>query len=108
MRESFAATDTRLSPLERARLGANGTVFASPEVRGLYELLFAESWPVEVNPGRFRTDEARIRVLGRTARILGDLEEAVRRDLGADRRGGTPPRRPGNRAEAAVNPHLGG
>jgi hypothetical protein len=57
---------------------------ASPEVRGLYGLLFAESWPVEVNPGRFRTDEARIRVLGRTAGILVDLEAAVRRELGAD------------------------
>jgi len=108
MREVFAETDTRLPPLERARLGASGSVFASAEGARVYERLFAESWPVEVNPGRFRTDEARIRVLGRTARILGDLEEAVRRDLGADRRGGTPPRRPGNRAEAAVNPHLGG
>jgi hypothetical protein len=34
MREVFAETDTRLPPLERARLGANGTVFASPQVRG--------------------------------------------------------------------------
>jgi len=59
-------------------------VFASPEVRGLYELLFAEAWPVTVNPGRFRTDEARMRVLGRTAGILGELEVAVRRELGAD------------------------
>ena len=49
---------------------------------GLYELLFAESWPVEVNPGRFRTDETRRQVLGRTAGILGDLEAAVRRELG--------------------------
>ena len=40
---------------------------------------------MEVNPGRFRTDEARIRVLGRTARILVDLEAAIRRELGADR-----------------------
>jgi len=38
------------------------------------------------NPGRFRTDEARIQVLARTAGILGDLEAAaVRRELGADR-----------------------
>jgi hypothetical protein len=84
MREVFAETDTRLPPLERARLGVNGTVFASPTVRGLYERLFAESWPVEVNPGRFRTDEARVRVLARTAGILGELEAAVRRELGAD------------------------
>jgi hypothetical protein len=83
MREVFAETDTRLPPRERARLGANGTVFASPEVLGLYELLFAEAWPVEVNPGQFRSDEARIRVLGRTAGILGDLEAAICRELGA-------------------------
>src|SRR5690242_11647993 len=69
-------------PLERARLGASGSVFASPQVRGLYELLFAEAWPVEVNPGRFRSDEARMEVLGRIAGILGDLEAAIRRELG--------------------------
>ena len=34
MREVFAETDTRLPSLERARLGANGSVFASAEVRG--------------------------------------------------------------------------
>jgi hypothetical protein len=85
MREVFAETDTRLPPLERARLGANGTVFASPKVRGLYELLFAEAWPVELYPARFRSDEARMRVLGRTAGVLFDLEAAIRRELGADR-----------------------
>ena len=84
MREVFAETDTRLPPLERARLGANGSMFASPTVIGLYELLFAEAWPVELNPGRVRTDQARMRVLGRTAGILVDLEAAVRRELGAD------------------------
>jgi len=85
MREVFAEEDTRLPPPERARLGANGTVFASPKVRRLYELLFAESWPVSVNPVRFRSDEARLRVLGRTAGILGELEAAVRRELGVSR-----------------------
>jgi hypothetical protein len=85
MREVFAETDTRLPPLERARLGASGSVFGSPKVRGLYELLMAEAWPVSLNPGRFRSDEARMRVLARTAGILGDLEAAVRRELGADR-----------------------
>jgi hypothetical protein len=85
MREVFAETDTRLPPVERARLGARGSVFASPEVRGLYELLFAEAWPVSVNPGRFRTYEARMRVLARTAGILGELEAAIRRELSTDR-----------------------
>jgi hypothetical protein len=55
MHEVFADTDTRLPPLERARLGARCSVFASPIVRGLYERLFAESWPVEVNPEWFRS-----------------------------------------------------
>ena len=44
----------------------------------------AEAWPVSVNPGRFRPYEARMRVLARTADLLGDLEVAVRRELGAD------------------------
>jgi hypothetical protein len=85
MREVFAEEDTRPPPLERARLGANGLVFASPEVTGLYERLFAESWPVELNPGRFRTDEARLDVLGRTAGILLDLEAAICHELSTER-----------------------
>jgi hypothetical protein len=84
MREVFAETDTRRPIVERAQLGARGSVFASPEVIGLYELLFAEAWPVELNPARFRSDEARIRVLARTAGMLGELEAAVRRELAAD------------------------
>jgi len=54
-------------------------------VRGLYELLMAEAWPVSLNLGRFRSDEARMRVLARTAGILGELEAAVRYEPGADR-----------------------
>jgi hypothetical protein len=67
MRESFAATDARLPPLERARLGASGSAFASHKVHGLYDLLFAEAWPVTVNPARFRSDEARMQVMARIA-----------------------------------------
>ena len=37
-----------------------------------------------VNPARFRSDEARMQVLARIAGILGDLEMAIRRELGAD------------------------
>ena len=85
MREVFAATDTRLPPLERARLGAQGSVFGSQQVTGLYDLFMAEAWPVSLYPGRFRADEARMRVLARTAGLLGELEVAVRRELGADR-----------------------
>ena len=95
MRESFAATDTRLPPVERARLGASGSVFASPKVHGLYDLLFAEAGLVTVNPARFRSDEARMQVMARIAGVLGDLEAAIRRELGAD---WIPPRtwRPGD------------
>jgi hypothetical protein len=60
--------------------------------------LFAEAWPVELNPGRFRSDEARLEVLGRTAKILVDLEAAIRRELGADQ---IPPK-------AVVNPQRAG
>jgi hypothetical protein len=38
-----------------------------------------------LNPGRFRSDEAQIQVLARTAGILGDLEAVIRRELGADK-----------------------
>ena len=38
-----------------------------------------------LNPGRFRSDEARLRVLGRTAGILADLEAVICRELGTDK-----------------------
>jgi hypothetical protein len=44
----------------------------------------AEAWPVTVHPARFRADETRMQVLARTAGMLGDLEAAIRRELGAD------------------------
>jgi hypothetical protein len=49
-----------------------------------YNLLFAEAWPVSLYPGRFRSDEARLRVMARIADILVDLEAAARRELGAE------------------------
>lgn len=60
MRESFAATDARLAPREQTRLGASSAAFASHQGHGLYVLLFAEAWPVTVNPARSRSDEARM------------------------------------------------
>ena len=54
-----------------------------------------------LNPGRFRSDEARLKVLGRTAGILGDLEATIRRELGTDRL-------PDEHAESGVNPRLDG
>jgi len=55
---------------------------ASPVMRGSPDI---EAWSVELYPGRFRSDEARIKVPGRTAGILVDLEAAIRRELGAGR-----------------------
>jgi hypothetical protein len=98
MAEVHAATDTRLPPLERSRLGARGSAFGSQQVNGLYDLFMAEAFRVQVYPQRFRSDEARMRVLGRTAGILGESEVAVRRELGADRiqpDTAIPPARPG-------------
>lgn len=94
MRESFAATDARLAPREQTRLGASSAAFASHQGHGLYVLLFAEAWPVTVNPARSRSDEARMQGK-RIAGILGDLEAAIRRELGADQ---IPPKtgHPGN------------
>jgi hypothetical protein len=107
MRESFAGTDAGLPPLERARLGAGGSVFASPKVRGLYDLLFAEAWPVTVSPARYRSEEARMQVMARIAGILGGLEAAIRRELGADQ---IPPKTgaPAATPDSAHNPGLAG
>jgi hypothetical protein len=54
-----------------------------------------------LNPGRFRSDEARMQVLARTAGILAELEAAIRRELSGDRL-------PDEHAESGVNPSLGG
>jgi hypothetical protein len=87
MGKVFAETDTRRPPLERAQLGARAHVFGSQRVNGLYGLFMAEAWPVALYPVRYRSDEARMRVLGRTAGILGELELAIRRELGGGEAG---------------------
>jgi len=97
MRESFTATDTRLPPL-----GASGSAFASHQVHGLYDLLYAEAGPVTVNPARFRSDEARIQVMARIAGILGDLEMAIRHELGADQ---IPPKTRPPRGQHRIAPY---
>jgi hypothetical protein len=51
----------------------------------------SRAWPVVVNPVRLRSDEARLRVLGRTVGILGELEAAICRELGADPEAGVDP-----------------
>ena len=39
---------------------------------------------MKLNPERFRSDEARRQVMRRIASVQGDLEVAIRRELGAD------------------------
>jgi hypothetical protein len=56
----------------------------------------AEAFRAQIYPARFRSDEARMKVLGRTAGILGELEIAVRRELGADRIDPADDRAPGD------------
>ena len=76
-------------------------------MHGPYHLLFAEAWPVTVNPARFRSEEARMQVMARIAGILGDLEAAIRRELGTDQ---IPPKTaaPAATPDSAHNPGLAG
>jgi hypothetical protein len=75
--------DLRLPELERARLGARGTIFASREVNILANrldgLLARESM---VRP-RHEGDRAVTRV--RVAGAFEELQDAIRRELGADK-----------------------
>ena len=88
----FTATDTRLSPLERARLGARGTIFASQTVNRLFNRLMAEGGRSLLNVDRLHPDAARVGARVRVGGIMDELEAAVRHELGADRiRLETPP-----------------
>jgi hypothetical protein len=81
MRLYFA--DLRLPPLERARLGARGTIFGSKTVNRLFNRLESECMKATLGPQRDDGQQMMVRVdLGRA---LDELEAAVRRELGADR-----------------------
>jgi hypothetical protein len=84
-RDHFTATDTRLPPLERARLGARGTIFASQTVNRLFNRLMAEGGRALFNLDRLPPDAARLRARVRVGGIIDELEAAVRHELGADR-----------------------
>jgi hypothetical protein len=84
-RDHFTATDTRLSPLERARLGARGTIFASQTVNRLFNRLMAEGGQALLNLDRLHPDAAQLRARVRVGGIMDELEAAVRHELGADR-----------------------
>ena len=73
----------RESELERARLGARGTIFASRTVNRLFNRLQGEALNITLTaPPRHERDRlvARMRVAG----TLDELQVAIRRELGAD------------------------
>lgn len=76
-------TDLRLSPVERARLGARGTIFASKPVNVLFSRLMGEGGRALLSSKRDEGTQIVVRV--RIAGIMDDLEKAVRHELGADR-----------------------
>jgi hypothetical protein len=84
-RNLFTATDTRLSPLERARLGARGTIFASQTVNLLFNRLMAEGGQGLLNLDRLHPEAAQLGARVRVGGIMDELEAAVRQELGADR-----------------------
>jgi hypothetical protein len=81
MRAHFV--DLRLPPLERARLGARGTIVSSRTVNRLFNRLQSEAAQATLNPQRNEGLRmvARVRVGG----TLEELEAAIRRELGTDR-----------------------
>jgi len=81
MRKYFV--DLRLPPLERARLGARGTILASRSVNRLFNRLQAEaSTSLFITHPRHDGDRLVARV--RVGRALDELQAAIRRELGAD------------------------
>ena len=82
-RDSGAYTDKRLPPLERARLGARGTIFASRTVNSLFNQLGAEGFKVMLS--RADPEATRIVMRVRLGGIMDQLQAAVRRELGTDR-----------------------
>ena len=76
-------TDLRLPPLERARLGARGTLFASRTANALFNRMQTEALRISLTPGRHEGH----RIAGRV-QIGGthdELQAAVRREMGVDR-----------------------
>jgi hypothetical protein len=82
-RDSGAYTDKRLPPLERARLGAKGTIFASQPVNRLFNQIGAEGFKVTLSGAE--PDAAQMMVRVQLGRIMDELQAEVRRELGTDR-----------------------
>ena len=76
-------TDLRLPPLERARLGARGTIYGSKTVNQLFNRLEGEGLIATLRPQMDMGQQTVVIV-----QIDGTMEElnaAIRRELGADR-----------------------
>jgi hypothetical protein len=79
-------TDKRLAPVERARLGARGSILGSRPVNQLFNQVSGEAFRllissrIEKNP-----DAIQMLVDLRLGGLIDELREAIRRELGADR-----------------------
>jgi len=85
-REPYAPhfVDLRLPPLERARLGARGNVFGSPEVNVLANRLGAVGglgWRMD-RPGSQEGQRVLARV--EAGKLFAELEAAIRAEIGTD------------------------
>jgi len=77
--------DLRLPPLERARLGVRGTMFASRTVNHLFNRIPAEAfWSGGSKVDRHEGDRLVLRV--RIGAIFDDLQAAIREEIGTDER----------------------
>jgi hypothetical protein len=79
--EFFAAADVRLPPLERARLGARGSIFGSPAVNELFNKLLSVG--SEATLGQHDDDGTAANM--RVGELMDKLEAMVRHELRADR-----------------------
>jgi hypothetical protein len=73
--------DLRLPPMERARLGARGTGFASAEVNRLFKRLQGLALEAILTGAR-RNEANRLVARMKVGEALEELQQAVRRELG--------------------------
>jgi hypothetical protein len=99
LRELGGFTDKRLPPVERARLGAKGTIFGSQAVNQLFNELGAEAHRLLLTQDDPDAIQMMVRV--KLGWAMDKLEQAVRRELGTDR---VPLDGPGPAAPPGRNP----
>jgi hypothetical protein len=81
MRRHFV--DLRLPPMERARLGARGTIFASQTVNRLFNRLQGEALNITLTAWP-RHEGDRLVARLRVGEAFDELQAAIRRELAAD------------------------